>query len=52
MLMEREHVAVTSLFEKLHGRKATFRQNKQHPGGPQWVRGNYEVLAYATVATR
>ena len=31
---------------------ATFRTVKEHPGGPPWSRKNYEVLDYATVATR
>ena len=39
MLVEMEHIAINTMFDKDESKKATFRQDKQHLGGPPWVRG-------------
>ncbi|MFM7983941.1 MAG: hypothetical protein ACKPKO_31915, partial [Candidatus Fonsibacter sp.] len=49
MLVETDHIAINTMFEKDGSNKATFKQDRQHPGGPPWVRGKYEVLDYATI---
>ena len=47
-----EHIATNTMFDKVESKKVTFRQDKQHLGGPPWVRGKYEVLDYATINRR
>ena len=52
MLVEMDHIAINTMFDKVESRKVTYKQDKRHPGGPPWTRGKYEVLDYVAINRR
>jgi exonuclease III len=52
MIVEMDHLAMNTMFEKEEKKKVTFKQDKGHAGGPPWKRGTYEMLDYVTTSRR
>ena len=52
MLVEIRHAAMRTMFGKTEDKKLKISTISATPRGPPWVRGNYEVLYYCTVAKR